>query len=123
MIIDFAKLKIKGTSVKTVTLRELSGPDNDAAVERVVNSQTSSTTNGFLLGKAIAEQQLSDAIIEVDGVATVTPYLGWKSWNLRTQEYIRGAFNKMNAVDLKEMESFFQELGLVEKPGSSDAGK
>lgn len=113
MLIDFAKLKIKGTTVKSLVLRELIGDDSDAAAARVVASDMKQV-HGFLLSRAHTEQCIADAITHVNGDPIITPYLAWTKWNLRTREFVIAAYNRMNSTTEAELNDFFKQLGLVD---------
>lgn len=111
MLIDFEKQKIKGTSVKSLELRELDGDASEAAAARVVQKDMTQV-HGFLLSRQHNEQLISDAIIAVNGQPVITPYLEWKKWNLRTREFVIAAYNKINSTTQAEIDDFFKALGL-----------
>lgn len=111
MLIDFEKMKIRGTSVRSVKLRELNGHDSEAAAARVAST---GATHGFVIQMAHRDELVSEAIVQVNGADVVTPYVDWKGWNLRTREFVLEVHNKMNSTSAKELESFFVALGLAE---------
>lgn len=121
LTIDFVKMKIKGVSVKSLTMRELNGDDSEAAAARVVNANTN-MVHGFLISRAHNEQCIADSIVEVDGSPVITPYVDWKKWNLRTREFVLNAYNRMNGATQTEMDDFFVQTGLADAAESASAG-
>lgn len=125
MKIDFEKIGIKGTSVKSVELRELVGADSEAAAARAVapTSNGAAPVHGFLLNMRHNDQLLADAIVAVDGAPVVNPWFGFSTWNLRTRDFINLAYQRMNAITEDEAKRFLLATGLVPEqpttPGSS----
>jgi len=111
MRIDFEKMGIRGTSIRSLELAELDGDASDAAAARVVAADMK-VTHGFLLSRAHTAQLIADSITHVNDEPVVTPYVKWQKWNLRTREYVISAYNRINSTTEKELDDFFIKLGL-----------
>lgn len=93
--------------VRSVTLEELDGEAEIAALERANGSPREGQ-----------EQLVAEAIVAVDGQEVVRPYVEWKRWKSRTRDFVRGAFNRLNSASPKEMEAFLQAEFGADEPGA-----
>jgi hypothetical protein len=108
----------QGCSVKSVTLRVMTGRDSLAAAMRSVDPKGGPQP---LMGFYHRSNLLADAIVRVDGQPVVTPYVQWEDWNTRTQGFIEAAYDKLNGITKAEMDRFLAKHGwmLAESPALS----
>ena len=105
---DFDLSDFPGCSVESFTLRELRGHDSIAAAQRSVVPGEVNPIYGF----QHRSQIIADAIVKVNGKEVHSPYLQWEDWNLRTQNFVEMAYDKMNGVAKEEMDRFLAKHGM-----------
>lgn len=98
----FDLTKYKNLSIKSFTLRELSGYDETAAYDRAFGPGQRAAA------LTVQTQLIADAIVEVDGQPVVTPYVDWQKWSLRTRGFVTAAYQRLNDVTADEMADFAQ---------------
>lgn len=77
--------QIKNVSIKSVTIAETDGHNEEAARFR---------TGTELL--AFEGNVWAEGIVAVDEKPVETPYFGWKNWNSKTLHYFRQCWEDMN---------------------------
>ena len=88
----------RGTAITSITIRELTGADYFAAMERAEGPESRRVTALDVKREAIA-----DAIVEVDGAAVTTPYPAWLGWGARTGRFVDRAYADINELSDTEV--------------------
>lgn len=98
--LDFTKLKnAKYYSVRSVTLREVAGPDEKYAMKEALTKKTN-----------LGEELIRLSIEKVDGEPVSQPFTDLDAWNEKTRNSILKAFERLNgAMSDEEMDGFFGE--------------
>jgi len=110
---DFDISKYENVDVRSFTLRIVTGQDSLDATARSIGK--GDRPNPMLTFSA-RSNTIADAIVAVNGVQVVTPYVQWEDWSLRTQAFVERAYDRMNGVTNAEMDDFLGRHGLMPKP-------
>jgi hypothetical protein len=89
----FELVGLKRMSVESVTVKELTGRDEDAARFRSANDMA-----------RMSNELIAQSIIEVDGSPVEPPFHGFIDWSSRTLDVVRRCFNEVNSVSPEEAE-------------------
>lgn len=109
----------KGEAITSFKLRETTGPDEDAALQRVLDAYGTADVPKSAHQK-VGEGVIADSFVEVNDLPVVAPY-AWNLWPTRTRSFVEAAFNRLNGATKDEIDSFLagdDGRGPASKPAS-----
>lgn len=115
---DCAKLKLRDHQGKPITsfrLRETTGLDEDAALQRVLDAFGGSIPSSA--ANKVGEHVIADSFVEVNDAPVVAPFTTWMSWPSRTQTFVTRAFSKINGATEAEIKDFLEGGAATAAPG------
>jgi hypothetical protein len=104
--------------IRSVKMRSLTGEDYLAAAGRCA-PMDGGEINTTLFSMMVSEQQIAQAITEVDGEKINGPCLQYLKWSLRTQSFCRKLYNHLNSVS-KDEDAVFGAALLTGADAASD---
>lgn len=119
MRIDLSRFK--GVSIRSFEIEELTGRDNIDALAQALGPDQGKGMSLLQMNTAHKNQLIANAISSVNDEPVVRPFTAWENWNLKTQEFVVKAFDKINDISKEEMESFL-EVNFGERPAGKRPG-
>lgn len=104
---DCTKLKLhdhQGKPITSFRLRETTGLDEDAALQRVLDAFGGTVPPSA--GNKVGEHVIADSFVEVNDAKVVAPFTTWMQWPSRTQTFVSRAFGKINGASEAEIKDF-----------------
>lgn len=103
----------RGCSIKSFELEVLTGRDSLDAAARAMPPPPSDGSppppiNALAANIAHRNQLIAQSISAVDGDPVVRPYTAWEGWSLRTQEFVVGAYMRLNEATKEELDGFLK---------------
>lgn len=103
MRFDISKFKC---SISSFHLEELTGRQNIDALAQALGPNGGQGLNPFQMNVLHKNALVAMSITHVNEEPVIRPFTAWEMWNLRTQEFVVRAYDKLNDVSREEMDDF-----------------
>jgi hypothetical protein len=100
--------KIRGVSISSFDMEEMTGRDSLDAAARALGPSPSAKASAQQLNVLHRNELVAQSISAVDGRAVIRPFVQWGDWSLRTQEFVMRAYSRLNEATEEEVESFIK---------------
>lgn len=119
--------KIRGVSISSFDMEEMTGVDSMDAAARALGPRPSENMSAYQINILHRNQLVAQSISKVDDHVVIRPHTQWENWNLRTQEFVMRAYTRLNEATAKEVEDFIKAHfddapAEVSEPTSSGSG-
>lgn len=118
--------KIRGASISSFDMEEMTGRDSMDAMARSLGPRPSENMSAYQLNVLHRNQLVAQSISMVNGESVIRPHMQWEQWSLRTQEFVMRAYARLNEATKEEVEDFikvhFDAPGEVSEQTTSGSG-